>query len=131
MIMDGFITNVTQTISDKGKMIQITGKNVLEFLFSTPIFIDTEEDGALTAPYIIKKVIDEVNRLNGDTGDFQIRYTGPGSSSSDTITTLLSNGSTISKTHSNVQSYWKKSHLIIEDYSKTEMTGDSVPHMAM
>jgi len=128
LLMDGFITNVSQTISDKGKVIQISGKNVLEFLFSTPILFDSTSLGDLTAPYLIKSVIDELNRLNKSVSSFQIRYTGP--SADGSISTLLSIKSAITKTNSNVKSSWKNASVLIEDFSKEEYTGDSLSHMA-
>lgn len=129
IIIDGFIQKQTQTISDKGKIIQITGKNVLEFLFSTPVFLDTQEDGALTAPQIIEKIIKDINNKNtfANTG-LQIKYTGP--SSTGTISTLKSDKTAITKTHESLQDYWKKATLLIEDYSGPNMTGDEYPHMA-
>ena len=138
IIIDGFITKPTQVINDKGKIIQITGKNVLEYIFSTPIFLSVDNDSGTKTPYIIKDIVDKINDLNRHAGtDFKLNYIIDGvdqdgnvTSDSNTITLNKSDGTAITKSFKKISDYWKKANLLIEEYSQPGMTGDSVSHMA-
>ena len=128
LVMDGIILKPYLTRNDRGNIITISGKNLLEFLFSTPIFLSVRESSGITTPFIIEKIIDEINRINAhaNTG-FKINKT---IGATGTISTLNSDGTAITKTFTDQQSYWKKANLLIEEFSSPTLTEDNVPHMA-
>jgi len=97
-------------------------------VFSTPVFFNLTSN--TTTPYVIKEVIDKINDMNTNAGTgVQIKYS-IGSGSGDTIKTIKSDGTPITKSFDQISDYWKPAYQLIEDYSTTEKTGDAYPFMA-